>query len=335
MDKKYMQLPEENELNAQTVTRGNFQSFELLNLEKLVDRVLSKVTPTWDTRDYVAVNPLFGYRNEEFLQAIKKIQNLRRTLLLPDKTYLKAKYRAGDILDKDLSYALMLYQRQVDGQNRDSIDFSHLIEFLDATDYKSKTNSKINCITDIYDIEFQSNETEKVTNEISKWLSAYFDEGQSKWKLPKNPLGLYASWKNLIRLDAAPSSSYNNLHDLIEDLPNDPHKAIEKLCKIIIQKSPLEEGQLENYLQRLLATVWGWASFVKKFDFEKELLGVKPQHKDPTGLVDLLVIRLSYDVAYFKNSMTLGICHMNHHLMSYSIRSGEELLLATLADDSN
>ncbi len=320
MAKKLVQQ-NESAISSTVSKNKEFDLVEVLDLHSTIEKVLSRVTPAWDTRDYVAVNPLFGYRDQESFQVIQRIQSLRGTLLLPERRYLKDKYEAQKIQNKDLSYALMLYQSQTESNDLDDIEFDELLDFLDSKHSLGNSIPKVQCLTDLYDLDLQLKETEKVTNEISKWLSAYFDEGQSMWKLPKSPLGLFATWKNIVKFDQSQIGIENRLNELIETLPNKPEQAIHRLCSEIYKAVQLNEDQFEMYFERLLATVPGWAAFVKKIDFENDLLKGDSKPADPTSLLDLLVIRLAYDVSYLKE--TLGLKNLGGHQASASLdRSG-------------
>ena len=41
----------------------------------------------------------------------------------------------------------------------------------------------------------QASRTAFMVDEISKWCAAYFDEGQSVWRLPSRGLQPYAAWR--------------------------------------------------------------------------------------------------------------------------------------------
>lgn len=304
MAKKLLQTYVENDTVRPIIVERELETLATIDLDSLIDRVISRIAPAWDVRDYVAVNPLFGYRNEEFLEVIKRVHGLRGTLLLPEKNYFKEKYASGKIKDCDLTYALMLYQGQAQGSELCNVEFNQLIEFLDQEHIIQNSFGKVRCISDLHDQEFQSDETARITNEVSKWLAAYFDEGQSIWKLPKNSRGLFATWKNLVVLDDTRFKDDAHFRDLVESLPNDPHKALKRAFRIILKKFKLSEGQSENYFLRLIATISGWASFVKGIDFQREVNGNST--KDPTSLVDLLAMRLTYDLAYMHESISLG-----------------------------
>jgi uncharacterized protein YbcC (UPF0753/DUF2309 family) len=300
-----MQFIVERENIFEATNRKTIESFKASSVERLIERVLSRIAPTWDTRDYVAVNPFWGYRGEEFLKVIRKIHNIKDTLLLPHKSYLKEKYLAQQILKSDLSGAIVLYQEQTEGEEVGSIELDQLVEFLYEERYSPFASEQTRCMTDLYDIEFQSKETIRITHEVSKWLSAYFDEGQSIWKIPKSSSGLYATWQNLASFDNAQFGNRIKFNEFVASLPSEPGKAILNLCNVVFKRTRIDEKQIEIYLERLLATVSGWASLVKKIDFERELLGSEASVKDPTGLIDLLAIRLAYDVAYLKDSISI------------------------------
>ncbi len=302
MAKKVNEMPKTITLHGNN-KENSYCAPQNTSLDLILERVTSRITPTWDTRDYVAVNPLFGYRNTNFLEVIDRIQKLRGTRLLPSRSYLSQKYWSQQIQDRDLTYALMLFQGLERNHDFDNLEFDQLIAFLDQKEIPSDDLEKVNCLTDLYDQENQTEETIKVTNEVSKWLAAYYDQGQSVWRLPKNPLGLYATWKNMFRFDGFTVKNNKSFVEYVKRLPNNPRKTIELIFTDLLDKLLLSEEQVEIYFERLLFTVFGWATLVKKYDFENQLFGNKLKRQDPTTLLHLIAIRLTYDVAYLNESL--------------------------------
>jgi uncharacterized protein len=283
-------------------------------IEEVLGRVKNKIAPLWDIRDYVAVNPLFGYRNEDFLEAIKKVHGLQGTLLLPRREYLKTKYQAGEIQDCDLSNAIQLSLRQSGGAGRKSFDLEQALQFLNTETQIDNQSCDIKCLSDQYDFEFRENQTQWVTNEISKWASAYFDEGQSMWRMPKDSQGLFASWKKLVVFESSSRLADAEFKVMIDSLPSEPQQTLLQLCARMSNDIEFGKIELENYFLRLLNSVSGWASFIQKIDFERNLLGAQRANNESTSLVDLLAMRLAYDLTFIKeniNKSDLGQRHEN------------------------
>lgn len=328
---------------------------EIIN--KAVVEAKTKVAPLWDTRDYVAVNPLFGYRDSDFLETVKKVFSLTGVVLLPEKKFLKKKFISGEIEVKDLQETLELLQSNDKSGEFKDISLESLLAFLDSdslsaatvtsatsatpvattapananatstaapvatvTNFNTHTKThsgsgfqnltdlnrlRIKCLSDQYDLDYGTNETETITKEISKWAAAYFDEGQSLWEMPNKNQRFFKAWRSLVEFDDSSSVSVREIKKLVKTLPSDPYKAISFMSTKILESQMWDEERLSDYFLRLLLTVQGWSSFVQKIDFEKDLLKEQGPAQQKTELVDVLAVRLAYDFIFLKEEVKL------------------------------
>jgi uncharacterized protein len=283
-----------------------------LDLEQLIERSLDKaiqqISPVWDVRDYVAVNPFFGYREHNFADAIKKISNLSRSNLMPSINYLRKQYDTKKILDKDLQQALQEYQQQ--RVTAPTIDLNTLIHFLSQPNGYGETRH-IECISDIVDRLSGEHTTSVITNNISKWMAAYFDEGQSAWSLPTKNERLFIAWKKMSIYDHSFDRYVPQFSRGLSQLPEDPRQVILLLADKILSHPRLRSLDLGNYISRLLMTIPGWSSYIRKFEFEAERDSDHSIVSKIGGLVDLIAIRMIYDVSLlgsqqFQEDLVLG-----------------------------
>jgi uncharacterized protein YbcC (UPF0753/DUF2309 family) len=128
-----------------------------------------------------------------------------------------------------------------------------------------------------------------VVEEISKWCSAYFDQGQSSWRMPWRNLGLFAAWKQAAQLDAnAEMTGLKNFREFVAALPDDYFEFIQNALK----KLGVLETSQPDFLHRQLMSVPGWSSYVQFLVREKSMAG-----QTDDSLAQLLAIRLVYDLA--------------------------------------
>ncbi len=281
-------------------------SFNPSSLLEALDLAKSKIAPLWDTRDYVAVNPLFGYRTLRFLDGVKAIQAVTGVMLLPDKKFFKAKYEAGEIEDRDLTTSLMLFQKEVRSRFLNDMDHEKLVEFILSDTQPLIRKPKIKCLSDVYDEEQNQEITEWLTCEVSKWASAFFDEGQALWKMPGKQERLFKAWKSLVVYDSKTLERLPRLKDLVKGLSGDPEKALIQLCKQLEGRVSPDDFPMSDYFSRLLASVSGWTSFIGKNEFEDGLSGRSEIQSIKGGIVDILVIRLAYDLALMDRNLNLS-----------------------------
>ncbi len=255
-----------------------------------------KVSPLWDVRDYVAVNPFFGFRDKAFLEAITYVKDASATIMLPSKKFFRKKYESNEITDYDLEGAISLCNQECHQSSSQSINKEQLLDFINDPK-NNQPELRIRCLSDLYDIQHNSNITQLITNEVSKWASAYFDEGQAIWKKPNGDLRFYLWWKSLCQYDQSFGQFSTSLHSLIVSLPHDPIEAMEALISKVLNKAVLQPSEVTPYLYRLMVTNLGWSSYLKKFEFEAERSGKSWEQNPSGGLIDIVLIRLAYDVA--------------------------------------
>ncbi len=128
-----------------------------------------------------------------------------------------------------------------------------------------------------------------ITDEISKWCAAYFDQGQSAWRMPWRALPLYQAWKRVALLDRNPEiAGLANFRLVIETLPDNSEEAIQQMLKVC---RPPEEN-LPDFLHRQLMSVSGWSGWI-----QYQMRETFRHDREKATLADLLAIRLAYDYA--------------------------------------
>ncbi len=268
------------------------QSTHILVL-KAIEDAIKKIPPMWDLRDYVAVNPFFGLRNKPFLETMEFVQGSTGATLLPQKKFFKQKWDQGEISIADIEFAIQ--QIKIRGPSSEVIHLTPDLVISVLREDETTINLKNKSISDHYDEVNSTDLTGLITKEVSKWLSAYFDEGQSTWKMPFSNLRLFQAWKKIAVHDLSLTTHGFKIEGIISKLSHDPFKAIEMMSGELMAKN-IDEDKLEDYFYRLLCSVAGWAAFIQKIEFEAVRTENKTQVLKIGGMVDLLAIRMAYDL---------------------------------------
>lgn len=125
----------------------------------------------------------------------------------------------------------------------------------------------------------------EVNQQMFKWCSSFFDDGQSKINLPNREHGFYLSFLKLSCFDAQLHKNNKGAREFLKSLPNQAEQAI----KISLQKLHVPVGQEEEFLALTLQYLPGWAGFVKWHnDWQNDVDG---QKLDCT-ISDFLAVRL-------------------------------------------
>ncbi len=268
-----------------------------------------RLSPIWDIRDYVAVNPFFGFRDQSFLDVAKFFKRYFKIGILPKKEYFLKKYTSGEIAEHDLALAIRLFQKEASDNQPISID--QLLNFIKSRE-EDGDGIYSRCVSSLYDLENQSEMTETITKEISKWAAAYFDETQAVWKIPNGDLRLFSWWKALAKHDRPFRKDSDNFTRLVNSLPHDPFQALQILTEKLLERVSLEPLEITHYFYGLMYTIIGWSSYIQKFEFEAIRSGDDTRLKKIGGLVDIVAIRMTYDVSLLQENLEFKYLKKDH-----------------------
>ncbi len=125
-----------------------------------------------------------------------------------------------------------------------------------------------------------------INGEMIKWCEAFLDEGHATWAMPGRELGIYAAWKALAAKEWLPCGIPDSRRK-ISALPDHPEDAVLEALETL----RIPEAGRQDYLALQLATLPGWAGFIK---WRAETTGYPWQQVYPVGLVKFLAVRLWY-----------------------------------------
>ncbi len=311
----------------------NFAKTSKIDIRKNIDAIKKRITPIWDLRDNVAVNPFFGFKDTKFLETLSLYESLLGSELLPPYSYFGSLNKKNELTDKDIDKAL----------TECSLKYSSTLK-ISASDLKAKIDAaiepkflKIHSLCEVYDSFQNTNLTAVLKRTVSKWLSAYFDEGQSVWQLPTKEERLFSAWKQLAIYDDAYEKNHKGFAKYITDLPNDPIDTIESLSLNLVSDLNLDEKELQLYFLKLTTLLMGWTSYVHKYEFEAQRTGSEIELLKMGGFVDVLAIVMSYDSffltrinsqekAKFKNSLDYKF-DISNNIYKFLLLSASEINL--------
>ena len=252
-----------------------------------------RIPPLWPLKNFVAVNPFLGLSDRHFVEAAGLV---RRTghgdMLMPAEYYVEA-MTADRVDEADFQAALQLARQTLPAGWRREIQLMSLADLKHGlqTEPAPETGARIFSFADFVDERHGTAWQSFIVEEISKWCSAYFDQGQSSWRMPWRGQGLLAAWHAAARLDANPElSGLANFRQLVAGIRDDADKVI---ALVLNQLGVPESGQVD-FLHRQLMGISGWSSHVQFLVREKNLAG-----QSDNSLVELLAIRLVYDLGVF------------------------------------
>jgi len=268
-------------------------------VQKSLNTASAWLAPSWDVRDFVAVNPFFSMRQKGFYETLSFVGDCTGAELLPDSQYFYKLFKKGEIETKDLLESLEKTRNEIKDEatlkNLKGVSLDDLLNSVSTS--REQQAVSVRCLTDQYDIENSAELSHEATCEISRWASAYFDESQAVWEMPFKNSKFFFAWRALAQHDERWKHKQIDLQGVVKKLPIDPLNAIEWMGEQLLEQVGLSEEQLVVYFYRLLSTVRGWASHFKKIEFDAARDGDLSLLRKTGGIENIIAARMAYDVA--------------------------------------
>ena len=263
-------------------------------LQNLVQSACKRIPPLWTLKNFVAVNPFVGLSDRHLIEAARLIQKVGHGEMLMPAEFYREHILSGRIQETDFQAAMKLAAKNLPPDWAKEIDFVSLaaLKHALANSPGLKPAARVLTFADFIDAQNGSGWAAFVLEEISKWCSAYFDQGQSSWRMPWRNLGLYAAWKQAAQRDANPEmAGLSHFREFVAALPDDHFACI----GLVLGELGLRAASPEDFLHRQLMSVAGWSSYVQFLVREKNLTG-----QTDDSLAQMLAIRLAHDLALLK-----------------------------------
>ena len=221
-------------------------------VREAVASAAAAVSPVWPLHSFVTANPLAGFEDRPFHDAVGQAGRLFGGRGYPDPDLFRQALDAGRI-DPDILAA------ELDAAGYDA-DPVTLLDRMDTADRPTTTA------------------TDRVDTLLTKWLSAFLDQGQADWPMPEREAGFYAAFRSVARHDRAiPGRS------AIADLPSEPAVAVEQ----VVAEFPAERWP--RLFEAHLTAVPGWAGLIKRRATDETDWG----STCPVTLLEYLAVRLT------------------------------------------
>lgn len=253
------------------------------SVKPIVEAVCKRVAPVWPLRHFVAVNPFLGFSDERFIAAAARLRRTTGADLLMPRSFYRAALEQGRLTRADLKEALSQGSGRVTGLA--ITDLEHALALDRAEPQPAVTTvAELAAACGLVPPGF-------VTDEIGKWCAAYWDQGQSSWRMPWRDRRPYAAWRLAAAHDRTPDvMGLSGFRRLVTDLPDDPHATV----ATVLERLAVPDAAREVYLQRALATIGGWAAYARYLGWQHELSGDADD-----SLAQVLAIRLAWEGALF------------------------------------
>ncbi len=278
----------ESELALEVAARP----YDRAAVARAVEGACRKIAPLWPLKHFVAVNPFLGFEGRSYHATCAMLHRVARVEMLMKRAFYREALAAGRIEDRDLAAALAAAPR--DWRAPATVAELKVALARDVT-AKNKHAAHVATVSEVLDSlaggDRNASRTAFMTDEISKWCAAYFDDGQSAWQLPSRGLRPYAAWRAAMRHDRNPEvMGIAGFRAIVAGFPDDPADAIVRVLELL----DIPERAMEEYLYQALLDIGGWAAYARYLVWESELYG-----RNDDTLVHLLAIRIVWGYTLF------------------------------------
>ena len=198
-------------------------------IEDSIDKAATTVGSVWPIHSFVTANPLSGFEDIPFSEAVTQAADLLGGRGYPRPETFRAALDDGQI-DREILDS-QLAERGYEG------DPETLLERMDTSVETEPPNTDV----------------ERVDHVLTKWLSAFLQEGRPQWPMPNREDGFYSAFRSLAAYDSQIPDS-----GAVADLPESPVEAIESVLE------PYPASQWVPIFEEQFAALPGWTGFIKQ-----------------------------------------------------------------------
>ena len=252
-------------------------------IEHACSQACHAIAPAWPLDQSIAVNPHWSRISMPVRQVAARMAVLGGIQVFPRRDQQLLAWREGRIGAVDLALAL----RQLPEAKAAGL----LPDQCTAALQVPAPHKQLPLLIDVLDNDPHRHARlswrEAITHQVSQTCAAYFDEHQAIWQ-PERTGGLYAFWRDTLQHDHGIG--------LLMGLPHIgravnalPATALEAE-RWVMQRLGLPQAVWTDYLESVLLTVNGWASWCAYLSWQAGLDG----RKGDAHLRELLAIRLAW-----------------------------------------
>ena len=169
-----------------------------------------RIAPLWPLRHFVAVNPFLGFSNRSFEATCAMMRRVTRVDMLMPRSFHREAIADGIVSDEDLERARLAAPGEWPvPRSLAAMKAAIAQDRRGAPDPGARVATVAEVLDRLAAGDRHVARTAFMVDEISKFCAAYFDDGQSVWKLPvARPRPL----RGLARRDAVRPQSRNDGH---------------------------------------------------------------------------------------------------------------------------
>ncbi|MCQ8896601.1 DUF2309 domain-containing protein [Limnobacter humi] len=278
-------ITDPTQLYASYFAQQGWTDTEQQALDEAVQRACGAIAPTWPLDQAIAVNPHWQRIGRPLREVAARMAVLAGIRVLPSRVEIHKAWQAERIVLADLQWAIahtdpdsempLDAQQCLDMLGHQPLDVAQLPLLIDVLDDDPLRHTRLSW-------------REAISHQVSQTCAAYFDRQQADWQ-PERSGGLYAFWRETLTHDHGIGVLMGLPHmgRSLSALPATWQDAE----RWVVQRLGLPKAVWADYLESVLLTVQGWASWCAYLGWQAGLKGEQDPH-----LRELLAIRLAWGV---------------------------------------
>jgi uncharacterized protein YbcC (UPF0753/DUF2309 family) len=251
-------------------------------IEAACERACAAIAPAWPLDRAIAVNPHWSRIGRPVREVAARMAVLGDIRVFPPRAYLREAWRERRITERHLAAALA----ELPAARAAGLNAGQCIEAVGRDAPVPQLPLLIDVLDDDPARHARLSWRQAITHQVSQTCAAYFDEVQADWQ-PERGEGLYAFWRDTLAHDHG-IGVLMGLPDLGRRLAALPLTR-QEAERWVLRRLGLPEPVWADYLEAVLLTVNGWASWCAYLAWQAAQEGRRDEH-----LRDLLAIRLAW-----------------------------------------
>ncbi|WP_018411601.1 YbcC family protein [Methyloversatilis thermotolerans] len=265
-----------------------------VRIDAACNQACAAIAPAWPLDQAIAVNPHWARTGLPVRTVAARMAVLAGIRVFPSRHIFREAWDSGRIGPADLAQALASLpapgeplpgEAQCVAALRAEPQVRGLPLLIDVLDDDPARHERLSW-------------RQAITHQVSQTCAAYFDTHQADWQ-PDRGCGLYAFWRDTLTHDHGIGvlMGLPDLSRCLHALPADRAQAE----RWVLQRLGLPETVWADYLEAVLLTVNGWASWCAYLGWQAALSGRQDPH-----LRELLAIRLAWGVLLLESKDDLS-----------------------------
>ncbi len=272
-------------------------------IKEAFDNALRLIPYYWPMTSFISRNPLMGFEDMPFREALKKASRLLKAKVYMPSSYYVELYKEGTIKKDVFEDNLMEELKKIGLSDYFQEAKKYMVDISPSLDEYKNTPKVLNedilyyvknkkdssvykllreltedmLLCEIVDALFDKNYTDIVEKEIVEFVSRFVDEGQTTMSMPERERGMFEAFK------------------LYEGIVDDSNE--EAFAEYYMELLKPEDA--ERYILNHFVKDFGWSSFLK---YRSEAEDYYFQIKYPSSMMAYLGLRLYYEVKYLRKA---------------------------------